>query len=154
MFENFKKYGCPIDKKRCDAEIHRYMRQHEYSDGEDWGVCRYGQFGEHEGGYTPPNCESKNPIKKPVIVDITRSELTDLRTHGFHDLANRKTVTINPKKDLYLPKSKKYSEGDYYPINTRIRNNDFDKSEVVEIRKKKTSSKPKRKPVKCSCKKK
>jgi hypothetical protein len=165
MFEHFNKGTCPIDKKRCDAEIHRYARNHEYSDGIDYGICRYGSFGEvGDGGsnYVAPNCELKHPRTKREIADIERSEITDLRLHGFHDIANKKTIIVKPKTDILLPQKRRYSDGDFYDVNPKQYGKEFlfgGREGEEDLRKKKTTSKPKRKPIKkiikkCSCKKK
>lgn len=92
---------CPIDGKRCNAETHKFLRAHEHSDGVDWGECRYGPFGEIEdsAGNIPPNCVRTRPCKKKWIHDLEGlTENEQLREHGFHDLANEHTETINPKE--------------------------------------------------------
>lgn len=159
MFENFDKSVCPIDKKRCDAEIHRFLRQHEHSDGIDWGQCRYGPFGEIDDGgssYIPPNCESNRPRTKHKIITMEgETENSRHRQYGYHDIANKHTETINPKKDALLSKKCKYSEDYCYASNPMQKRDNID---LEKDRKKKSAKKTaKRKPIKkvikkCKCK--
>ena len=133
---NGKRPVCPIDGKRCNAETHKHMRMHEYSDGDDWGKCRYGPFGElGDEGYIPMNCERAKPRTTRWIDDLEDETMeAKLRHFGLHNLANKYTNTVNPK---WQKKMREYAE----------------KEDYDELRKKKKSTHPKRKVAKRCTKK-
>lgn len=118
---------CPVDKKRCDAE--GALNGTKY--GGVSGVCRYGFFDEDSN--EPRNCDLKHPRAKPHIFTMTRSELSDHRQHGFHDIANRHTEIINPKK---------------YPTHLKYLQSLGKYDESIERKKRPIKSKSKR----CKCK--
>lgn len=127
-----KRTICPIDKKRCNAEGH--LHGTDYSGVS--GVCRYGYFDEDDK--EPRNCDLKHPRTKPYVFNMKKSMLSDLRQHGLHEEANRRTETINPKKE-------------YKYLNWLREKGKYTKN-IQDRKKKSTKIKSKRKT--CSCKKK
>jgi hypothetical protein len=162
-----KRPRCPIDGKTCDAGVSLYSRIYDewgesYSDGVDVGECRYGPFGELNSKYVPLNCERVHPRKKLWVYDIPEQSdreilINRLRERGFHDMANERTITTNPKKERL--RDKMIQSGpeirDIDEHGERI----WRRKEIDELRKKKSSKvKSKRKVVKkivkkCKCKK-
>jgi hypothetical protein len=169
MYKN-KRPRCPIDEKKCDAGVSLYPRVYDdqgesYSDGVDLGECRYGPFGEHNNKYIPLNCERMYPRTKLWVYDMPEQSdkeilINKLRERGFHDMANERTRTVNPKNERLRDRIMQSNYGSQNIRDTDKNGNIIWRTkDIDELRKKKVSkAKPKRKVVKkrvkkCKCKK-